>query len=241
MEVHHHTHSNRKKWTHYFWEFLMLFLAVFCGFLAENFREHKIEHKRAKQFAISLLNDLKEDTIALTTTINYGYSKIKSIDSLIVQLDLPVEQWNSSLIYKYQSPAGRIRPFGYNSGTYDQMKSSGSLRYFKKDLSDLLNQYAVQATKTKAREDIHLNYAVNLLIPFILHIMDARALTQIQDGVQPSEPLIIRTTNKDSITLWINYATVTRSTQLRSVVEYEAMLLKARQLIALIKKQYHVD
>ena len=23
-------------WKHYFWEFLMLFLAVFCGFLAEK-------------------------------------------------------------------------------------------------------------------------------------------------------------------------------------------------------------
>ncbi len=40
MEVHAHTHTARKKWTHYFWEFLMLFLAVFCGFLAENQREH---------------------------------------------------------------------------------------------------------------------------------------------------------------------------------------------------------
>ena len=29
MEVHAHTHTARKKWTHYFWEFLMLFLAVF--------------------------------------------------------------------------------------------------------------------------------------------------------------------------------------------------------------------
>ena len=65
MEVHHHSHTSRKKWTHYFWEFIMLFLAVFCGFLAENFREHQIEHKRAKQFARSLLNDLKEDTAAL--------------------------------------------------------------------------------------------------------------------------------------------------------------------------------
>ena len=42
MEVHAHTHTEKKKFTHYLWEFLMLFLAVFCGFLAENFREHKI-------------------------------------------------------------------------------------------------------------------------------------------------------------------------------------------------------
>ena len=28
MEVHAHTHTERKQWTHYLWEFLMLFLAV---------------------------------------------------------------------------------------------------------------------------------------------------------------------------------------------------------------------
>ena len=49
MEVHAHTHTPRKKWTHYFWEFLMLFLAVFAGFLAEYQLEHKIEKDRARQ------------------------------------------------------------------------------------------------------------------------------------------------------------------------------------------------
>ena len=46
MEVHHHAHHKEKRtWKSYFWEFLMLFLAVFLGFLAENQREHFIEHK----------------------------------------------------------------------------------------------------------------------------------------------------------------------------------------------------
>ena len=62
MEVHRHAHSDRKKWTHYFWEFLMLFLAVFCGFLAELQLEHYIEDQREKKFAVQLLSDLKEDT-----------------------------------------------------------------------------------------------------------------------------------------------------------------------------------
>ena len=48
MEVHHHSHTACKKIAHYIWEFLMLFLAVFCGFLAENQREHMIEHRREK-------------------------------------------------------------------------------------------------------------------------------------------------------------------------------------------------
>ena len=46
MEVHQHTHTPRKKWNHYLWEFLMLFLVVFAGFLAENWREHIVESKR---------------------------------------------------------------------------------------------------------------------------------------------------------------------------------------------------
>ena len=50
MEVHHHTHAThgKKNWKSYFWEFLMLFLAVFCGFLAEYQLEHVIEHQREK-------------------------------------------------------------------------------------------------------------------------------------------------------------------------------------------------
>jgi len=51
MEVHAHSHTSRKKWTHYFWEFFMLFLAVTLGFLVENQREHYIEHKREKEYA----------------------------------------------------------------------------------------------------------------------------------------------------------------------------------------------
>ena len=66
MEVHHHSHTSRKKWTHYFWEFFMLFLAVTAGFLVENQREHYIEHKREKQFISTMVEDLKSDTAQLT-------------------------------------------------------------------------------------------------------------------------------------------------------------------------------
>jgi hypothetical protein len=47
--AHHLHHAPGKKIWHYFYEFLMLFLAVFCGFLAENFREHHLEKERAER------------------------------------------------------------------------------------------------------------------------------------------------------------------------------------------------
>jgi len=80
MEVHHHSHSSRKKWTHYFWEFLMLFFVVFCGFLAEYQLEHKIESDREKVLAKVFYEDIKKDTAALISGIAFSKVKIKAAD-----------------------------------------------------------------------------------------------------------------------------------------------------------------
>ena len=62
MEVHHPHHPNdKKKWTEYLLEFLMLFLAVFLGFLAENTREHMVERKR-ERYLINLLKKILDRT-----------------------------------------------------------------------------------------------------------------------------------------------------------------------------------
>jgi hypothetical protein len=218
----------------------MLFLAVFCGFLAENQREHYMEHQRAKQFALSLLSDIKSDTAALNTAINIGNKKINAVDSLITQLEQPKEKWNDTLVYTYSGFASRIRPFRHNSGTYEQMKASGSLRYFRQELTNLLNQYDVQAKKAMVREDIQSNYAANYLNPFMLQVMDARPLIQIQDGIRPTHVLVFRKTDKETIALWINYTTVIQSTQQRTVVEYNTMLAQAKQIITALQKEYYL-
>ncbi len=48
MEVHHHPdiHHKPKKWKEYFLEFVMIFLAVTLGFIAENLREHITDRQR---------------------------------------------------------------------------------------------------------------------------------------------------------------------------------------------------
>jgi hypothetical protein len=49
MEVHHHGHVHeKKKWKEYLFQFLMLFLPVFCGFLAEYQLEHTLNIKERK-------------------------------------------------------------------------------------------------------------------------------------------------------------------------------------------------
>jgi len=241
MEVHAHTHTPRKKRTHYFWEFLMLFLAVFCGFLAENIREHTVEKKRAKEFARSLLADLKADTAALNTAITFGNKRIKAIDSLFAQIELPREKWNDTFLYKYSGSAGRVRPFGRNSGTYEQMKASGSLRYFKQELADLLNKYDVQSKKAEARENIGLKYITDFFNPLQVQILDLRSVIQIQDGAMPTHPLVLRKTDKETMALWTNYSAIVQSTQERTLIEYNIMLTKAKEIMEALQKEYHLE
>ena len=83
MEVHAHSHTSRKKWTHYFWEFLMLFLAVFCGFLAEYQLEHKIEKDREMQYMQSMLKDLQNDTTAINKALAGNEALLDGLDTLM--------------------------------------------------------------------------------------------------------------------------------------------------------------
>ncbi|HET6767542.1 MAG TPA: hypothetical protein VFH08_09095 [Chitinophagaceae bacterium] len=145
MEVHHHTHSQRKKWTHYFWEFLMLFLAVFCGFLAEYKLEHTIEHNREKQFIATLIEDLKSDTAQLTQVIAYKNRREKMADSLIMNLSSPDYGKHGSDIYYYARNLTRPQYFFPNDRTIQQLKNSGSLRLIRKmAVSDRIMYYDQQ-------------------------------------------------------------------------------------------------
>ena len=45
MEVHAHTHTARKKWTHYFWEFLNVVSCGFIGVLCRKTRK-EFDHKK---------------------------------------------------------------------------------------------------------------------------------------------------------------------------------------------------
>jgi hypothetical protein len=143
MEVHHHSHSSRKKWTHYFWEFLMLFLAVFCGFLAENKREHIVEAHRAKEYAKSLLNDLKEDTVELQSGISHLNFLISAIDSIASSnSNNPDKSSVPGKFYYYSRLTSFYYPIDWNSSTLNQLVQSGNLRYFKnKELVNQINKY----------------------------------------------------------------------------------------------------
>jgi len=132
MEVHHHSHTSRKKWTHYFWEFLMLFLAVFCGFLAEYQLEHKIEKDREKQFMVSLVQDIKKDISQADSLILQNSLSQNLCDSLLKLLTTKEINSNSYPAYSLWYSINGFIDFIPNDGTMQQLKNSGALRLVRK-------------------------------------------------------------------------------------------------------------
>ena len=146
MEVHQHTQTPRKRWTHYFWEFMMLFLAVFCGFLAEYQLEHKIEKNRERQFINSLVEDIKADTARLNTILINRTGREARLDSLALLLNSTLPQNYSRDIYFFGVTAARTNAIRFtpNDGTMQQLKNSGGLRLIRKHhVADGIAKYDV--------------------------------------------------------------------------------------------------
>jgi hypothetical protein len=146
MEVHHHSSPTRKKWTHYFWDFFMLFLAVTAGFFVENQREHYIEHKREKQYINSLINDLKADTAKLTNIVTLRVTREKRLDSLgdLMNSSNPGAYTNDMYFFQVSAARTLIFRFVPNDGTMQQLKNSGALRLIRNhEVADSIASYDV--------------------------------------------------------------------------------------------------
>ncbi len=133
MEVHAHTHTARKKWTHYFWEFLMLFLAVFCGFLAEYQLEHKIERDREKKFIQTFIEDLKTDTAQINRVLIFRKQKKERMDSLMLLLSSGQIKGHENELYFWGRTLIRTASLISNDRTITQLKNSGSLRLIRNE------------------------------------------------------------------------------------------------------------
>ena len=184
MEVHTHTHTARKKWTHYFWEFLMLFLAVFCGFLAEYQLEHTIEHQREKQYARVLYDEFSADSMAVAEKIELRLDKEKDMDYLNSYLkdsslsSLPREFYPAYTTVMYLANTYSFEP---KDGILSQLKSSGALRYFKSTtLQKLFGDISVSINNVRYRNEQEYQFFANPIKPFMLKHYDFNWMNELR-------------------------------------------------------------
>ena len=245
MEVHAHSHTARKKWTHYFWEFLMLFLAVFCGFLAEYQLEHTIEKHRGKEIVVSLIEDLKTDTALLASQLNTLKNNKVIYDSLVILLSSSGIKEKGADLYYYGRWPFRFSFIKYTDRTIQQLKNAGSYRLIKNTIvsdsilkyySNLERLYSLQ-DQIHARQEEYIVSSRELFDPVVFESMvDNRTNNITKPSGNPPLLDYERKPLLKLVSIIHNLKSGNRSIQREILNRYN----EARALIRFLKSEYHL-
>ena len=241
MEVHHHAHTARQKWTHYLWEFLMLFLAVFCCFLAEYQLEHKIEKDREKVYMKKMLEDLHADTAIYADYARRNAVIYVLVDTLTAIIKNPDRKNHiSKLTYTARILTAKWKQVALVKRTYEEMKSSGHLRLIgKKEVADSVSSYYSSLFELDTYNQVGMIWANNYA-QALAKIFDGEALLKIIKEKTQVELTADALLSEDRITInelitfaGYFYGALSLNDQVASIRKDAA-----ESLIVLIKKRY---
>ena len=245
MEVHHHPdlHHKPKKWKEYLLEFLMIFLAVTMGFFAENIRENISNKERLHNNIQSLVSDLQSDLAMYDSAIAFNNGHRQMIDSIINGLNTPNGNLRTTYFMARQLTMGSsvVSP---NTKTYEQMKSSGDMRLIKKQMiADSIALYYQWTKKFDYWSDLQKQR-----ISDVIDVNDKVFNTVIFYNIIKNPVL---SSVPENVTL-ITHEQAALNQVTSKYQYYFGMLnlmnqrcssasIQAKQLLALIKKEYHLN
>ena len=241
MEVHAHSHTERKKWTHYLWEFLMLFLAVFCGFLAEYQLEHTIEKQKGADYIKSMIEDLQNDTAKLNQ-VTGSLSKInKSIDTIILYYNDIGTSTNPLLLRNLRAING-FPTFFYSDRTIQQLKNSGGMRLIKdKKAADGIMDYDA-VIRNYENNAIYVQRYWEGLTALRLNIIDRQSLDNLISNSADSkvEPGYLITNDPIALKKLKNLIYELQFYHRNTIRDNTGLIEKATELMEVLRTQYHL-
>jgi len=243
MEVHAHTHTARKKWTHYFWEFLMLFLAVFCGFLAEYQLEHVIESQREKQFMQSMVEDLKSDSAMFVSNIRIRKSRIDMMDSLVLLLSSSSDKHGNDIYFFGRSISPPANIFS-SDGTIQQLKSSGNLRLIReKNIAHSIMNYdqLIRQYFFEMGDEVEIRAAYRQLAIKIFDTKVFYEMEQTNDLIKPTSNPKLLNTSPGLINELIGHIQYLKKVHQTQLMRSEHLLNEAKELMKQINQEYHMS
>ncbi|WP_295651839.1 hypothetical protein [uncultured Mucilaginibacter sp.] len=170
MEVHHHPEVEKKGIKEYLLEGLMIFIAVFMGFIAENVREGIVEKHRAHEYMKEMVANLQFDAARCVNNINSNLVTIKGLDSLRDELKKGAVAWDAKTLYylaaKYGVNTPQVFHANFDQSAITELRSSGSLRLIdEKTVESIADYYDRQlvaiGTRTPDDQATQLNKTGN--------------------------------------------------------------------------------
>ena len=224
----------------------MLFLAVFCGFLAENFREHLVEHQREKEFIKSMIADLQDDTAILRTSMSGIKSGAVLLDSLTIILgDKNYIKEMGDQLYYFGRVGPRLGTLSNNNRTFEQLKNSGGFRLIRNsEASNKIMDYYNSIPKIRQLEDIYTKefeeykvVASKIFEPGIFRMMEME-YAQVKRGAT-NPPL--RTYDPELLKELSFFAVYMNGSRKGLLMFEENLRKKGAELIAVLKNEYHLE
>lgn len=246
MEVHHHPdlHHRRKKFKEYFLEFIMIFLAVTLGFFAERYRENLNDQTKENEFMTSLVKDLKSDTVTYANYAKNNADIYATIDTLTILMKGSGRNTQLTKIYFLaRTLTLKLLLHFPTTRTYDQMKNSGQLRIIRKSqVADGISSYYNSLEIMNSFNDVLLTHDYAYMRT-VGKIFDAEILLNIfKERKEPSQKSIKLLTEDPVIIneLLAEAQYIYGSLRLAQNITMQRQH-SAENLIALIKKEYHLD
>ena len=245
MEVHAHSHNHGKKsWKSYFWEFLMLFLAVFCGFLAEYKLEQTIERHREKEFILSMIEDAATDTANIHLAIAQNKERIKHADSLaMATLNYKGTQTENSRIYSTARKTVYYPELVYPTDrTLFQLKNSGGMRLIqnKRSVESIIDYD--NSGKNVVNQQAYYEHYLTALTEASNRLMDFSVLLNYKQpsAVYPNENARIVNPTTEKLLEMGNMSMMFQGVMMQYIVRLQEMERQGVELINTLKKEYHI-
>lgn len=243
MEVHHHTHDpaaphHKKNWKSYLWEFLMLFLAVFCGFLAEYQLEHKIEKDRGKQYIHSFYEDLVTDSSHFSYLISQFEKKLLTMQSMSPCYDsLMSDQSPKNCLARIAEHSYVFPDLIYTERTLLQLKNAGGLRLLKKGDADSILLYDNLLRSYKESESSGLQETQTALRETLT---DLRSYQAWKDTSSAKRSFVIYGNNKALLNKYFNQLSIYAGFCQARVNDLLKLKKKNAEMIAYFKDRYRI-
>jgi hypothetical protein len=225
-------HAFVKKVVDHFFDFILLFLAVFCGFMADNWRESMSEHQREKIFIHSLVEDVISDTLESNRTLNRLKMMNSGIDSVLVALLNPETIENSNNVFKLWTKNLGLEVFVSNDRTIQQLKSSGELRLIRnKEVSDRIMRYDQTLKRYYTQSNLMYNALTDLT--YYSQLFDFINLSKNEN-----DPIPLTEQGKNSLNQAYSHLFLWNR-GLTGLISYlEVVNMEGKELVTFIQDQY---
>jgi hypothetical protein len=125
-------------------------------------------------------------------------------------------------------------------GTYDQIKNSGSLRYFNQTLTSKMTHYEASTKRLMLKKEEFTNLLNNVIVPFCMKLRNAKFFESVRDNSHFIGPVFIIEPSTEILNQWRNYIQFFWYHQFQNKFSMEEHEKIALEIMDILKKEYNL-